>query len=99
MIDSLEEAAGHPVSREIFERLSAYVELLKSEATRQNLVSKSSLEHIWERHVLDSAQLLRFEPHTGATWLDVGSGAGLPGIVIGCLAEGPVNLLATRRLR
>src|SRR5256885_13055437 len=99
MIDSLEEAAGRPVSRETFERLSAYVELLKSEATRQNLVSKSSQEHIWERHILDSAQLLRFEPHAGATWLDVGSGAGLPGIVIACLAEGPIVLVEPRRLR
>src|SRR2546423_5668040 len=99
MIDSLEEAAGRPVPRETFERLSAYVELLKFEAKRQNLVSESSLEHIWERHIVDSAQLLRFEPYTGATWLDVGSGAGLPGIVIACLAEGPVTLLEPRRLR
>jgi len=99
MINSLEQAAARPVSRETFERLSAYVELLKSEATRQNLVSKSSLEHIWERHILDSAQLLRFEPHAGSTWLDIGSGAGLPGIVIACLAEGPVTLLEPRRLR
>jgi 16S rRNA (guanine527-N7)-methyltransferase len=99
MIDSLEGAAGRPVSRETFERLNAYVELLKSEATRQNLVSKSSQEHIWERHILDSAQLLRFEPDAGASWLDVGSGAGLPGIVIACLIEGPVTLLEPRRLR
>jgi 16S rRNA (guanine527-N7)-methyltransferase len=99
MIDSLAEAAGRPVSRETFERLSAYVERLKSEAARQNLVSASSLEHIWQRHILDTAQLVRFEPHTGATWLDVGSGAGLPGIVIACLTDGPVTLLEPRRLR
>jgi 16S rRNA (guanine527-N7)-methyltransferase len=99
MIHSLGQAAARPVSRETFERLCAYVERLKSEAARQNLVSSASLEHIWERHILDSAQLLRFEPHTGATWLDVGSGAGLPGIVIACLAEGPVMLLEPRRLR
>jgi 16S rRNA (guanine527-N7)-methyltransferase len=99
MIDSLERAAARSVSRETFERLCAYVERLKSEATRQNLVSSSSLEHIWERHILDSAQLLRFEPHAGATWLDVGSGAGLPGLVIACLTEGPITLLEPRRLR
>jgi 16S rRNA (guanine527-N7)-methyltransferase len=99
MIDSLEQAAGRPVSRETFGRLRAYVECLKSEATRQNLVSRSSLEHIWERHIFDAAQLVRFEPFAGATWLDVGSGAGLPGIVIACLVEGPVTLLEPRRLR
>jgi 16S rRNA (guanine527-N7)-methyltransferase len=99
MIDSLEQAAGRPVSRETFRRLCVYVERLKSGAARQNLVSSSSLEHIWERHILDSAQLVRFEPHLGATWLDVGSGAGLPGIVIACLTDGPVMLLEPRRLR
>jgi 16S rRNA (guanine527-N7)-methyltransferase len=99
MRNALEQAAARPVSRETFERLSAYVELLKSEATRQNLVSEASLEHIWDRHILDSAQLLRFEPCTGATWRDVGSGAGFPGIVIACLTGGPVMLLEPRRLR
>jgi 16S rRNA (guanine527-N7)-methyltransferase len=99
MINSLQEAAGRPVSRETFERLSAYVERLKCEATRQNLVSRSSLEHVWERHILDAAQLVRFEPNGGASWLDVGSGAGLPGIVIACLVDGPVTLLEPRRLR
>jgi 16S rRNA (guanine527-N7)-methyltransferase len=99
MIDTLERVAARPVSRETFERIRTYVQRLKSEAGRQNLVSPSSLEHIWERHILDSAQLVRFGPHPGATWLDIGSGAGFPGIVIACLAEGPVTLLEPRRLR
>ena len=99
MIRSLEQAAARPVSRETIERLEAYVERLKSENQRQNLVSASTLQHIWERHILDSAQLMRFEPRTGASWVDVGSGAGLPGIVIACLAEGPVTLVEPRRLR
>src|SRR5438309_967915 len=99
MINSLQQAAGRPVSRETFERLTAYVHRLKCEATRQNLVSKLSIEHVWERHILDSAQLVRFEPRAGSAWLDVGSGAGLPGVVIACLVEGPVTLLEPRRLR
>lgn len=99
MIDSLEQAAERPVSRETFERLRAYVERLKTESTRQNLVSSLSLGHIWERHILDSAQLVRFEPHAGASWVDVGSGAGLPGVVIACLVEGHVTLVEPRRLR
>ena len=99
MILSLEQAAGRPVSRETFERLEAYAGLLKAESQRQNLVSASSLEHLWERHILDSVQLVRFEPHAGASWVDVGSGAGFPGIVIACLVEGPVLLVEPRRLR
>jgi len=99
VIHSLAEAAGRPVSRETFERLQTYVELLKSEAARQNLVSASSLERIWDRHILDSAQLVRFEPRARASWVDVGSGAGLPGVVIACLVQGPVTLIEPRRLR
>jgi 16S rRNA (guanine527-N7)-methyltransferase len=72
---------------------------LKEESKRQNLVSASTLDNIWERHILDSAQLVRFEPSAGATWIDVGSGAGLPGVVIACLVEGPVTLIEPRRLR
>ena len=99
MIARLEQAARRPVSRETLARLEAYVELLKGENQRQNLISATSVDYIWERHILDSAQLVRFEPQSGATWLDVGSGAGLPGIVIACLVEGPVTLVEPRRLR
>jgi 16S rRNA (guanine527-N7)-methyltransferase len=99
VIHSIEQAARRPVSRETFEQLKAYVERLKYEAKHQNLVSVSSLEHIWERHILDSAQLVRFEPQAGASWIDVGSGAGLPGIVIACLVKGQVTLVEPRRLR
>jgi 16S rRNA (guanine527-N7)-methyltransferase len=99
MIQTLEQAAGRPVPRETFERLELYVERLKAENRRQNLVSASTLDQIWKRHILDSAQLVRFEPHVGASWVDVGSGAGLPGIVIACLVEGPVTLVEPRRLR
>jgi 16S rRNA (guanine527-N7)-methyltransferase len=99
MIDGLSEAARRPVSRETFERIEAYVELLRSAAQEQNLVALSTLEHVWDRHVLDSAQLARFEPFAGASWLDIGSGAGLPGMVLACLVEGAVTLLEPRRLR
>jgi len=95
----LSAAAGRDVSRETFEKLEAYVGLLREGARRQNLISASTLDQIWERHILDSAQLVRFEPHAGASWADVGSGAGLPGVVIACLVEGPVRLIEPRRLR
>ena len=99
MIERLEQVAGRPVSRETFEKLEAYVAQLKDESARQNLISASTLDHIWDRHILDSAQLVRFEPRPGASWLDIGSGAGLPGIVISCLVAGPLTLAEPRRLR
>jgi 16S rRNA (guanine527-N7)-methyltransferase len=99
MIERLAQVTQRPVSRETFEKLEAYVELLREEAARQNLVSASTLDHLWDRHILDSAQLVRFEPRAGASWVDIGSGAGLPGIVIACLVEGPVTLIEPRRLR
>lgn len=99
MISDLERVAGRPVSRETFEKLERYVTLLREENQRQNLVSASTLESIWGRHILDSAQLVRFEPRPGASWIDIGSGAGLPGIVIACLVDGAVTLVEPRRLR
>ena len=99
MIDALEQVTGRPVSRETLEKLGAFVALLREEARRQNLVSASSVDQLWERHILDSAQLVRFEPHPGASWVDVGSGAGLPGVVLACLVEGRVALIEPRRLR
>ena len=99
MIEELGRAANRPVSRETYEKLEAYAGLLREESDRQNLVSASTLEHLWDRHILDSAQLVKLEPRPGATWLDVGSGAGLPGIVIACLVEGSVRLVEPRRLR
>ena len=97
--DRLRYVLQQDVSRETFEKLEAYVGLLRDENRRQNLVSASTLENIWDRHILDSAQLARFEPFGGATWVDIGSGPGLPGIVIACLVSGPVTLIEPRRLR
>ena len=99
MIAALEEAAGRSVSRETMERLGAYAALLAEENQRQNLISASTLGSLWERHILDSAQLVRYEPRAGASWVDIGSGAGLPGIVLACLVDGPVTLVEPRRLR
>jgi 16S rRNA (guanine527-N7)-methyltransferase len=99
MSEKLERAAGRPVSRETLRLLEAYVERVRTANQIQNLVSASTLDDIWNRHILDSAQLVRFEPRAGASWVDIGSGAGLPGIVIAALVEGPVTLVEPRRLR
>ena len=98
-VGALESAAGRPVSRETFALLEAYVERLKTANHSQNLISASTLDDIWTRHILDSAQLVQFEPRAGASWVDIGSGAGLPGIVIATLVEGPITLVEPRRLR
>jgi 16S rRNA (guanine527-N7)-methyltransferase len=99
MIDRLAEVSGRTVSRETIDRIQQYELLLGAEAKHQNLVSASTLGSLWERHLLDSAQLVRFEPKPGASWVDIGSGAGLPGIVIALLVGGPVLLVEPRRLR
>jgi len=95
----LQNMCGSHVSRETVDRLRRYAALLRQEASRQNLVSRGTLDHLWERHILDSAQLLHFEPRPGASWVDIGSGAGLPGMVIAILGRGPVTLIEPRRLR
>jgi 16S rRNA (guanine527-N7)-methyltransferase len=99
VIEQLEETSGKRVSRETMEKLETYVALLTAENVRQNLVSASTLADVWDRHILDSAQLVRYQPADRASWVDLGSGAGLPGIVIACLVEGPVTLVEPRRLR
>jgi 16S rRNA (guanine527-N7)-methyltransferase len=85
------------VSRETYDILSELVLLVKSESTRQNLVSASTIDDIWNRHVLDSVQLIGAS--NGAPWLDLGTGAGFPGLVIAAFSVGDVILVEERRLR
>ena len=99
MNELIEAAFGRSVSRETFERLEKYVSLLLDESDRQNLIARSTVDEIWGRHIADSAQLVRFAPRLDSSWLDIGSGAGLPGLVIAILTEGPVTLVEPRKLR
>ncbi|HMJ93921.1 MAG TPA: 16S rRNA (guanine(527)-N(7))-methyltransferase RsmG [Allosphingosinicella sp.] len=96
-----EEAAraALDVPRGTMERLEGFVGLLQTESGRHNLVSASSLEQVWSRHVLDSAQLIRFAPANAETWLDLGSGPGLPGLIVALLHRSRVTLVESRRLR
>lgn len=96
--ERLSEVSGRDVSRETLASLAAYVDLLKDAAAQQNLIAPSTIETVWERHILDSAQLLRFAPGNG-TWADIGSGAGLPGIVLAILSNNPIRLIEPRRMR
>ncbi len=99
MIEAVEAAVGHRVSRETSDRLNRYVDLLLSENDRQNLIGRSTVDDLWQRHIADSAQLVRFAPRPDSSWLDIGSGAGLPGLVIAILTQGPVTLVEPRLLR
>jgi 16S rRNA (guanine527-N7)-methyltransferase len=86
------------VSRETMAKLDAFGELLRDENERQNLVSRGTLDQLWLRHIADSAQLLSFAPAT-ASWVDLGTGAGFPGLIVAALHDGPVTLVEERRLR
>ena len=82
-----------PVSRETLARLEAYAELLTRWSARINLVGRDTLPDLWRRHILDSAQLDRFIPSTAKNLIDLGSGAGLPGLVLAILGVPGVELV------
>ncbi|OYU47988.1 MAG: 16S rRNA (guanine(527)-N(7))-methyltransferase RsmG [Rhizobiales bacterium PAR1] len=69
------------VSRETFERLEAYVALLLQWQGHINLIAPSTIPEIWTRHIQDSVQLHRLKPEA-RLWVDLGSGGGLPGLVL-----------------
>ena len=79
------------VSRETADRLAAYVALLKKWQRAENLIAPSTLPAIWRRHVADSAQLAALFPET-RRWLDLGSGAGFPGLVVAILGAGQADM-------
>lgn len=77
------------VSRETQTRLEVYENLLRRWSRMMNLVAPSTLDAVWSRHFEDSLQLLGYAPDPG-TWVDIGTGAGFPGLVIAiALAERP----------
>ena len=81
-----------------WERLTRFERMLREESLRQNLVAQPSLDHLWQRHITDSAQLLEWS--IAGTWIDLGSGAGFPGLVAAILrSETPVILVESRTKR
>jgi len=81
------------VSRETLERLRAYVALLTAWNRRINLVGANTIGDVWRRHILDSAQLVPLLPDGTRIVVDVGSGAGLPGLVLAILGVPEVHLV------
>lgn len=98
-MDEAEVKRRLDVPRETIERLEAFAALLRLENDRQNLVSKASIETLWERHILDSAQLARFASPEARSWLDLGTGAGFPGLMIPLFHRAKATLVESRRLR
>jgi 16S rRNA (guanine527-N7)-methyltransferase len=78
--------AAFDVSRETTDRIETHLRLLARWNPRINLVSATSLPEAWQRHVADSAQLWRLRPLGTRAWLDLGSGAGFPGLVMAAIA-------------
>lgn len=82
------------VSRETFEKLEMYAALLVKWQKAINLVGKSTLPDLWRRHMLDSFQLLSFVPaKKDLSWLDLGSGAGFPALVVAICGVGNMHVV------
>lgn len=95
-----EVAALVPVSRETLKRLEAYAETLRRWAPAINLVARGTLDDLWRRHMLDSLQLLPLIEEQGfgkPKILDLGSGAGFPGLVLAIAGAGDVHLVESDR--
>lgn len=81
-------------------RLDRLAEMLLEENRRQNLIAKASESALWQRHLADSAQLVAFVPRETSPWLDLGTGAGLPGLIVAALRpQTPCILIESRRKR
>ncbi len=87
-MDGVEEfRSATDVSRETLQDLVQYADLLKKWNAAINLISKSTEQHLWTRHFLDSAQIYELADSGQKTWADLGSGAGFPGLIIATLAK------------
>ena len=81
------------VSRETYEKLRIFYRTLIKWQNSINLISKSSIKNIWERHFLDSAQLYTFVRNVEGNIIDFGSGAGFPGMVLAIMGKKNIHLV------
>lgn len=98
MIQQIAAAAARDVPRETYGKLERFAALLLEENRLQNLIAPNSEPELWTRHILDGAQVLGLAEGEGS-WLDIGSGPGLPGLVIAILGGRPMTLNEPRKLR
>ena len=85
--------AALSVSREILSRLTKFVDLLLKWQRSINLIGPGTVDDVWRRHVLDCGQLVRILPDRRARVLDIGTGAGLPGMVLGILGVPNIQMI------
>jgi 16S rRNA (guanine527-N7)-methyltransferase len=81
------------------ERVARFLEIVRDESTRQNLVAASTLPNLWFRHGLDSAQLVELAEGRDGVWIDIGTGGGFPGMVVAILRDAPIRLIEPRQKR
>ena len=74
------------VSRETLERIATVINVLDRWRTTYNLIGPSERDHLWRRHVLDSVQIWPYRCAETSSWIDLGSGAGFPGLITACMA-------------
>jgi 16S rRNA (guanine527-N7)-methyltransferase len=98
VLDCLPENLRDDVPRETLEQLDRFAALLIEENERQNLIASASVPELWNRHIVDGAQLYGLAGSEGS-WCDIGSGPGLPGLVIAILGGRPMTLNEPRKLR
>ena len=79
--------------------LDRFANRIREESMRQNLVARPTPDRLWHRHFLDSAQLLPHAAEHDGSWIDVGTGAGFPGMVVALATQRPVRLVEPRRMR
>ena len=79
--------AGQNVSRETYDDLVQFSDLVKKWTPKINLIAPSTIPEIWDRHIVDSAQLLQLAPKNFDCWVDIGSGGGFPGIIVAIYAK------------
>ena len=103
MIANEEQARAFCAARcdaDAMARLERFVGMLAEENAQQNLVSSASLDAVWQRHIADSLQLLDHVPEGASPWLDLGSGAGMPGLVLAIARPDlRIGLVESRRKR
>lgn len=95
MIQHHTPVGGVNVSHETMDQLNHYVSLIKKWTKSINLIAPNSVPELWDRHIVDSAQIFNMSPTLWTNWVDLGSGGGLPGLVIAILdpKQRPLTLI------
>lgn len=79
--------ADKDVSRETYDDLVKFGDLVRKWTSKINLIASSTLDDLWNRHIVDSAQLYQFVPKSFDSWVDIGSGGGFPGVIMAIYAK------------